>query len=428
MYKTIIFCFIFAVSAFAQLNPVVKRMADSVSKNNLISHIKTLEFAGGHYSRVNLTPGNDSGVFYIKRQFEKIPGLTVKLDTFYISSASSPYNLRPIYNVVAELKGKKYPNQYYVLGAHHDCSASRMGSTIWNAQWNTIKAPGADDNATGIAAIIEIARIMADTSFNFNNDYTIKFVAFGAEESGIVYSDHHYGSKYFANNAAVRGDSILGMVSIDMIGYNNNYNFNAIVADNNSITFADKFKQANVNYSIGMLLNSTYVVASYSDHQSFWDKGYKAILFIENAPPWNNGTYYTINNFYHTSSDSFGTVNMELVRKVTKLNLVTIGSLTATPTDINENQITPSNYTLSQNYPNPFNPSTTINYSIPASGNVVLEVYDYLGNRIAVPINEFQNSGSYSFTFSPEGLSSGVYFYRIKSGNFSETKKMVYLK
>ena len=97
-------------------------------------------------------------------------------------------------------------------------------------------------------------------------------------------------------------------------------------------------------------------------------------------------------------------------------------------TGIADKIIAPINYNLSQNYPNPFNPSTSINYTIPQDGNVKLSVYNLLGNEIAALVNNWQKSGSYTVKFNADDLSSGIYFYRIKAGNFTDTKKLILLK
>ena len=94
----------------------------------------------------------------------------------------------------------------------------------------------------------------------------------------------------------------------------------------------------------------------------------------------------------------------------------------------NNNNEIPDAYSLSQNYPNPFNPSTVIGYSIPEAGYVKLAVYDALGREMAVPVNEFKPAGKYNVTFDASGLSSGVYFYRLSSGTFTETKRMTLLR
>lgn len=109
---------------------------------------------------------------------------------------------------------------------------------------------------------------------------------------------------------------------------------------------------------------------------------------------------------------------------------------TDAPTDVNINVITgindktnqPSRFSLEQNYPNPFNPSTTINYTVAKSSFVTLKVYDILGSELATLINETKPAGNYQVNFKADGLSSGVYFYKLTAGSFSEIKKMIYQK
>ncbi len=93
----------------------------------------------------------------------------------------------------------------------------------------------------------------------------------------------------------------------------------------------------------------------------------------------------------------------------------------------------PSAYRLDQNYPNPFNPTTTIRYALPNDGPVTLKVYDITGREVATLVNEQKNAGTYEVRFdaknsSGKTMSSGVYFYRIKVGTFSETMKFILLK
>jgi pectate lyase len=85
-------------------------------------------------------------------------------------------------------------------------------------------------------------------------------------------------------------------------------------------------------------------------------------------------------------------------------------------------------FRLSQNYPNPFNPSTDIVFTMQYSGNIILKVFNVLGNEVAVLVNERRMAGEYHEAFNATGLPSGVYFYKLTAGNFSETKKMLLLK
>ncbi len=88
----------------------------------------------------------------------------------------------------------------------------------------------------------------------------------------------------------------------------------------------------------------------------------------------------------------------------------------------------PKTFLLSQNYPNPFNPSTVISYRLPFSSHVTLKIYDVLGRQIKTLVDEKQISGNHSVTFNAATLPSGVYFYRLQAGTFSQTKKLVLLK
>ncbi len=92
----------------------------------------------------------------------------------------------------------------------------------------------------------------------------------------------------------------------------------------------------------------------------------------------------------------------------------------------NEEQL--PKYKLNQNYPNPFNPSSSIKYQIAKTGNVELTVYDTLGREVKTLVDETKTPGTYEVKFDAENLSSGVYFYHLKTGDFSEIKKMLYLK
>ncbi len=88
----------------------------------------------------------------------------------------------------------------------------------------------------------------------------------------------------------------------------------------------------------------------------------------------------------------------------------------------------PSDYKLVQNFPNPFNPITTIRYQIPEHARVTIKVYDVLGNEIETLIKDEKIAGSYEIEFDGSGLTSGIYYYRITTGDFSQTKKMILLK
>ncbi len=97
-------------------------------------------------------------------------------------------------------------------------------------------------------------------------------------------------------------------------------------------------------------------------------------------------------------------------------------------TSVDDENVLVTDYKLNQNYPNPFNPTTTISYQIPVENHVTLKIYDVLGAEVATLINAKQAAGSYDVTFNASNLASGIYFYKIESGNFVSVKKLVLLK
>jgi hypothetical protein len=93
-----------------------------------------------------------------------------------------------------------------------------------------------------------------------------------------------------------------------------------------------------------------------------------------------------------------------------------------------EIELTPRVFSLSQNYPNPFNPSTVISWQLAVGNFVTLKVYDILGRMVKTLVNEQEAGGTHSITFNTAGLPSGIYYYRIEAGSFTQTRKMVLLK
>ena len=95
---------------------------------------------------------------------------------------------------------------------------------------------------------------------------------------------------------------------------------------------------------------------------------------------------------------------------------------------VRDEEFIPAKYSLSQNHPNPFNPMTTISYTLLHSGDVTLIIYNLLGKEIARLVDGFQQAGEHNIAWNATNISSGIYFYRLHSGDFTETKKMVLLK
>jgi len=97
-------------------------------------------------------------------------------------------------------------------------------------------------------------------------------------------------------------------------------------------------------------------------------------------------------------------------------------------TDIAENLSIPTEYKLNNNYPNPFNPSTIIRYSIPEVSFTSIKIYDALGKEVSSLVNESKSAGTYEVEFNASNLSSGIYYYTLQVGSFTQTKKMILIK
>jgi subtilisin-like proprotein convertase family protein len=244
------------------------------------------------YSRYWTSIGNVLASQYIFEKFQSY-GLTPQ---YMINNATNIH-------VYAVKTGTKYPNRKYIIGAHYDDIIS------WGIISDTIH--GADDNASGVCAVLEAARLLA----NMNLDYTVIFVAFDEEEDGG--SDR--GSAAFADTLYFRGDTVLGMINVDMIGFHTALNNIAtIITDTNSYSLYNIFDACNQSYNTGFTFYPEWNL-NVSDHQSFWNRGYKAI-----TPEEDNGNF---NSFYHSVNDRFDKFNVQYFHKFVKNNVAALLTL-----------------------------------------------------------------------------------------------------
>jgi len=138
-----------------------------------------------------------------------------------------------------------------------------------------------------------------------------------------------------------------------------------------------------------------------------------------------NFHYYFSQKFGIYYLFEYGIVNSDYTLKGCIISDTTYGQLLVSVE--NSNRIV-TDFSLSQNYPNPFNPNTTIKYQIPEISFVTIKVYDVLGNEIVTLVKEEKPAGSYEILFDGTGLTSGIFFYQLRAGQYVETKKMVLLK
>lgn len=163
--------------------------------------------------------------------------------------------------------------------------------------------------------------------------------------------------------------------------------------------------------NVGDTLQISLDNGSYNDNRtSSYRKGANGVLGWYNRADAN---YASASSGYKTSYD----------------NLVITAEIAVPVTDVKQiSNVVPTSFSLKQNYPNPFNPSTNIEYSIPVKGFVKLRIFDVLGRSIATLVNTTQEAGVYHKTWDGKAAASGVYFYKLESGSFSKTERMLLLK
>ena len=221
------------------------------------------------------------------------------------------------FNVIGTLPGSDPQAGYYIICAHYDATAVR--SRGWD--WRNDLAPGADDNASGVALVLESARVLAAQSF----PWSIRFVAFSGEELGTL------GSRFYAEQALLADEQILGVLNFDMIGFNDLKDRLELVTNPGSLWLVDEMRAVNERYAIGLDIDVLEDGgAGLSDHAPFWARGYDAILGIENYLPIDPDTRgvldgdYRLNSQYHSMVDVPDSLNYDLIRRTTQLAVATL--------------------------------------------------------------------------------------------------------
>lgn len=234
-------------------------------------------------------PGNELAAAYIRAKL-----------TSYGLSVRAPWVSSTAQNVYALQLGSTYPNRKYIFGAHYD---SMPDSVI---------SPGADDNASGTAAVLEAARILS----RYEPEYTIMYALWDEEEQGVI------GSASYAYVADRSGEGIEGMINVDMIGWDSDDDRRFMINVRNianSIQLADRMIAVHGEYGIDVLPQIVNP-GSGSDNLPFWYYGFGAIGVEElYGEDWND--------YYHETGDRLNRFNLPYFHNITRLLVATVGSL-----------------------------------------------------------------------------------------------------
>ena len=277
----------------------IPEIIEIVGKINADSIKNHMEFLENMQTRFAFAPNRRKVAMDILNKFKGFGYEDVVLDSFQLSKIydGQEYNTWQ-YNVTATLQGAYHPDSICIIGAHHDCIV-QLGNPF-------IFAPGANDNASGVAVTLEVARALKLS--NFTPKTTIRFVTFAAEELGL------YGSKDYAKKAFERVEKIKMMLNNDMVA---NWDRNSdstkwcvnIIDYANSVSLRHKAAFVCSSYTLLKSTNNN-TNQTRSDSYPFYLYNYKAIFFISNA---NDGNYHTIN-------DVSWVCNFRFCREVAKAN------------------------------------------------------------------------------------------------------------
>ncbi len=274
---------------------LIQSMVDQVSLTNYQALLNDLVAFGDRYS---CAPGHGANAAtYIYNKFSSYGFTNIRYQSF--DSCSD--------NVIAKKTGSINPDRVWVIGAHYDSYAQT-------------NAPGADDNGSGTGAVLEIARILNQ----YNLEDTIEFALFASEELGL------FGSEAYAAAADSANTNIVGMINLDMIGYEKpGYPADLdVVADSASMWLETIAFQAIDDYIPGTLKKDNELPSGAgSDHEPFNEHGYSAIMFFEDEPNYSP--------YIHSANDTIplSLNSWPLAMNFTKAALATLATC-AIPLDI----------------------------------------------------------------------------------------------
>lgn len=269
----------------------ISSFTQEINADSLASYVNWLQ---SMKTRFMLADNHRSVAFQIKNRFIEMGYTDTRIDSFKnICTFKQVVYQTWQYNVIATLNGSTYPDSICIIGAHYDNYSKNSDPFI--------SAPGANDNASGIAATLEIARVMQNK--NFIPKTTIQFVAFAAEELGLL------GSRDYASKI----QKVKMMLNNDMIAFWSGTDpslWTVNIADYTNSTSLRMNAQRICSLYTNLKTNNNNQYNKQSDSYSFYLNGYKAIFFESNG----------VDNYYHTASDITSNCNFNYLKEVVKVS------------------------------------------------------------------------------------------------------------
>ncbi|MDA3866515.1 MAG: M28 family peptidase [Salinivirgaceae bacterium] len=356
---------------YSKTNPIpeITDMVSQIVTDSIIDDIQHMEDYG---TREYDAPQATEAQNWIKAQFERY-GLSTELMYGGVDASQ---------NVVATQTGAVYPNKFIVVGGHFD-STSYSGD-----------APGADDNASGTAGVIEIARILSQMQFN----YSIVYCAWTAEEIGLV------GSGQWAEDAAAANMDIIGYLNLDMIGYlQEGGEFHTdMMAPASAQSLVELYETVVELYIDDFIVYDGTMTGGDSDHTSFNNNGYMGIFPFEDSDDYSP--------HIHSTNDLIGpSVNTpELAKKFTQAGV----AFMATAAELFNGLYPPMDLTLEQT-----EGTIELNWSSPIAGEENFEAYHIYRNDVEFATITNIDENYYT---DESGINGETYSYKITASYTGE--------
>ena len=355
-------------SEIEQVRTEISSMVSIVNADSVMWFIQSLQ---DFQTRYAFAPNRLAVATWIRDQFIRVGVTDSYLQPFQWNGTTQ-------YNVVATIPGTINPDRFVIVGGHHD-------SIVSNGSPMTF-APGADDNASGTTAALEMARVMMTTGFQPKN--SIRFVTFAAEEFGL------WGSKHYAQDALENSQEIVLMINHDMIGHSTQSPSNwqvRIMPYDGSIQHSQYAAQLTQQYTT---LSPTYgqMNLSASDSHSFWTRGYPVTYFFEQ----------TFCPYYHSDLDITDYVNGPYCAEVIRASVAlasTYGMMVSAPGDVVVNDTGMGN-SLRVSWNNSLDPDV-VSYRV---------YYNTTGSNFQNPVTVSPMTGEVTW-YDITGLTSGTTYF-----------------
>ena len=368
-------------------NPQIRALMDSVSVDSITANIEHLNsYHNRRYDSRYIWQVQD----WLTGRYQGFGVDTVILHDFPVPNS----DIETADNVLAVQWGTKTPNEFVICGAHYDS---------WNSDGDdpdTIRSPGADDNASGVAGILETARLLSRYTF----DRTIIYANWCAEEIGLV------GSAAYAHDCADQRMDIVAYFNLDMTGYleeSSVIHVHLLYTGQDSLLANYVYNFSHV-YFPEMPIRQAWLQWGDSDYSSFNRNGYAAIHPFEDV--------HASSPFIHSRQDILGLSvnNLEQSKRFTELNL----GLVATLAGINNDVVTENETTKVALYPNPTKEAVNI---LSEDGLQRITVCNLLGQQIEA----FTLNGANHFVLNTSDYATGIYTVAIATEKGVTTKRLV---